>query len=115
MGFGRKQRRQTEIEDATGRHVPHCVCIISTRAPAPSTPLHGFIPVTSTTRIPFRHVAASKDQEQLTQDIYGDEVGYARLAAPSLIWVLPWAIWPVANPQTKRADHGPTRPDQLGG
>ena len=73
---------KTEVEDAMVGMYPHCVYNLNPRAPSIDTPLHAFIP--------FKHVdhmhpnavialAAAKNAEALTHEIYGDEV----------IWI-PW-------------------------
>lgn len=73
---------KTAIEDAMVDLYPHCTFNLNPRASSIDTPLHAFIP--------YRHVdhmhpnaviaiAASRDGERLTREIYGDEV----------IW-MPW-------------------------
>jgi rhamnulose-1-phosphate aldolase/alcohol dehydrogenase len=68
---------KTEIEDAMVGMYPHCVYNLNPRAPSIDTPLHAFIP--------FKHVdhmhpnaviavAAAKNAETLTAEIYGDDV-----------------------------------------
>lgn len=70
---------KTEIEDTMVEMYRHTVYGLNPAASSIDTPLHGFIP--------FRHVdhmhpisviaiAASKDQEGLTQEIFGDEVAW---------------------------------------
>ena len=70
---------KTPIEDDMVAMYPHCVFNLNPRASSIDTPLHAFIP--------FRHVdhthpnaviaiAASSKGEQLTQEIYGDEVAW---------------------------------------
>ena len=76
---------KTEIEDAIVGMYPHTTFNLNPRASSIDTPLHGFIP--------FRHVdhmhpisaiavAASKDQEELTQEIFGQEVGWVPWQRP---------------------------------
>lgn len=76
---------KTEIEDRMVAMYPHTTFNLNPRASSIDTPLHGFIP--------YRHVdhmhpisaiaiAASKDQEQLTRDVYGDEVGWVPWQRP---------------------------------
>ena len=76
---------KTEIEDAMVEMYRHCTYGLNPAASSIDTPLHGFIP--------FRHVdhmhpvsviaiAASKDQERLTQEIFGDEVGWVPWQRP---------------------------------
>jgi rhamnulose-1-phosphate aldolase/alcohol dehydrogenase len=70
---------KTEIEDEMVEMYNHCVYGLNPRASSIDTPLHAFIP--------YRHVdhmhpvsviaiAASKDQEDLTQEIFGNEIGW---------------------------------------
>lgn len=76
---------KTEIEDSMVGMYPHTTFNLNPRASSIDTPLHGFIP--------YRHVdhmhpisaiaiAASKDQEQLTHEVYGDEVGWVPWQRP---------------------------------
>jgi rhamnulose-1-phosphate aldolase/alcohol dehydrogenase len=70
---------KTEIEDQMVEMYRHTVYGLNSTAGSIDTPLHGFIP--------FRHVdhmhpvsvialAASRDQERLTQEVFGGEVGW---------------------------------------
>jgi rhamnulose-1-phosphate aldolase/alcohol dehydrogenase len=74
-----KKGVKTEIEDAMVEMYRHCVYALNPTASSIDTPLHGFVS--------FRHVdhmhpvsviaiAASKDQEGLAQEVFGDEVGW---------------------------------------
>lgn len=76
---------KTEIEDAMVEMHRHSTYGLNPAASSIDTPLHGFIP--------FRHVdhmhpisaiaiAASKDQEALTQEIFGDEIGWVPWQRP---------------------------------
>lgn len=76
---------KTEIEDRMVGMYPHTTFDLNPRASSIDTPLHGFIP--------YRHVdhmhpisviaiAASKDQERLTQEVYGDVVGWVPWQRP---------------------------------
>lgn len=76
---------KTAVEDKMVAMYPHCTFNLNPRASSIDTPLHGFIP--------YRHVdhmhpisaiaiAASKDQERLTQEVYGDEVGWVGWQRP---------------------------------
>ncbi len=76
---------KTEIEDKMVAMYPHTTFNLNPRASSIDTPLHGFIP--------YRHVdhmhpisaiaiAASKDQEQLTQEVFGGEVGWVGWQRP---------------------------------
>jgi rhamnulose-1-phosphate aldolase/alcohol dehydrogenase len=70
---------KTPIEDAMVGYYPHTVYGLNPRASSIDTPLHAFVP--------YRHVdhthpnaviaiAASRDAERWTNEIYGDTVGY---------------------------------------
>jgi rhamnulose-1-phosphate aldolase/alcohol dehydrogenase len=76
---------KTEIEDAMVEMYRHCVYALNPATSSIDTPLHGLIP--------FRHVdhmhpvsaiaiAASKDQADLTQEIFGDEIGWVPWQRP---------------------------------
>lgn len=76
---------KTEIEDAMVGMYRHTVFDLNPRASSIDTPLHGLIP--------FRHVdhmhpvsviaiAASKDQERLTSEIFEEEVGWVPWQRP---------------------------------
>src|ERR1051326_3856074 len=76
---------KTEIEDAMYPMYSHCTFNLNPRACSIDTPLH--------TLVPHKHVdhlhpnaviaiAASVNQEKLTQEIYGDEVIYIRWQRP---------------------------------
>jgi rhamnulose-1-phosphate aldolase/alcohol dehydrogenase len=73
------------IEDALVEMYRHCTFNLNPAASSIDTPLHGLIP--------FRHVdhmhpiaaiaiAASADQERLTREVYGDEVGWVPWQRP---------------------------------
>lgn len=76
---------KTAVEDKMVAMYPHCTFNLNPRASSIDTPLHGFIP--------YRHVdhmhpisaiaiAASEDQERLTREVYGDEVGWVGWQRP---------------------------------
>jgi len=76
---------KTEIEDRMVAMYPHTTFNLNPRASSIDTPLHGFIP--------YRHVdhmhpisaiaiAACADQERLTAEVYGDEVGWVPWQRP---------------------------------
>jgi rhamnulose-1-phosphate aldolase/alcohol dehydrogenase len=70
---------KTEIEDQMVEMYPHCVYGLNPRASSIDTPLHAFIPhrhVDHMHPISVIAIAASKDQEGLTQEIFGDEIGW---------------------------------------
>jgi len=70
---------KTEIEDIMVEMYRHCVYGLNPTASSIDTPLHGFIPslhVDHMHPISVIAIAACKDQEDLTQEIFGDEVAW---------------------------------------
>lgn len=76
---------KTPIEDKMVSYYPHTVFNLNPRASSIDTPLHAFVP--------YRHVdhthpnaviaiAACKDQERLTREIYGADVGWVPWQRP---------------------------------
>jgi rhamnulose-1-phosphate aldolase/alcohol dehydrogenase len=76
---------KTPIEDEMVEMYRHCTYALNPAAASIDTPLHGLIP--------FRHVdhmhpvaviaiAASRDQERLTREVFGDEVGWVPWQRP---------------------------------
>jgi rhamnulose-1-phosphate aldolase/alcohol dehydrogenase len=73
---------KSAIEDALVGMLPHATFNLNPRAPSIDTPLHAFVParhVDHTHPNAVIAIAASRDGERLTREIYGDEV----------VW-LPW-------------------------
>ena len=76
---------KTAIEDAMVALYPHTVYNLNPRASSIDTPLHAFIPhkhVDHTHPNAAIAVAACKYGERLTQEIYGDEVGWVPWQRP---------------------------------
>ncbi len=76
---------KTPIEDELVGMYPHTVYNLNPRASSIDTPLHGFIPskhVDHTHPVAVIAIAASKDGERLTREIYGDEVGWVPWQRP---------------------------------
>jgi rhamnulose-1-phosphate aldolase/alcohol dehydrogenase len=76
---------KTEIEDAMVGMYPHTTFNLNPRASSIDTPLHGFIPhrhVDHMHPISAIAIAASKDQQELTQEIFGDEIGWVPWQRP---------------------------------
>ncbi len=76
---------KTPIEDKMVGYYPHTVFNLNPRASSIDTPLHAYVP--------YRHVdhthpnaviaiAACKDQERLTKEVYGDDVGWVPWQRP---------------------------------
>lgn len=76
---------KTEIEDAMVDMYRHAVYGLNPAVGSIDTPLHGFIPnrhVDHMHPVSVIAIAASKDQEALTQEIFGDEVGWVPWQRP---------------------------------
>ncbi len=70
---------KSEIEDEMVEMYRHCVYGLNPRASSIDTPLHALIPhlhVDHMHPVSVIAIAASKDQEGLTQEIFGDEIGW---------------------------------------
>jgi rhamnulose-1-phosphate aldolase/alcohol dehydrogenase len=68
---------KTEVEDSMVAAYPHCTFNLNPRAASIDTPLHGFVPyphVDHTHPNAVISVAAAKDGERLTKEVYGEEV-----------------------------------------
>jgi rhamnulose-1-phosphate aldolase/alcohol dehydrogenase len=73
---------KTSAEDAVVAMYPHATYGLNPRAPSIDTPLHAFVPyrhVDHTHPVAVIALAAARDGERLTHEVYGDEV----------VWV-PW-------------------------
>lgn len=76
---------KTPIEDAMVAMYPHTVYNLNPRASSIDTPLHAFIPAA---QVDHTHpnaviaIAAARDGEALTAEIYGDEVGWVDWQRP---------------------------------
>ena len=70
---------KTPIEDQMVALYPHCVYNLNPRASSIDTPLHSFIPAA---HVDHTHpnaviaIAAAKNSESLTAEIFGDEIGW---------------------------------------
>jgi rhamnulose-1-phosphate aldolase/alcohol dehydrogenase len=70
---------KTEIEDAMVEMYRHTVYGLNPAASSIDTPLHALIPARHVDHmhpVSVIAIAASKDQESLTQEVFGDEVGW---------------------------------------
>lgn len=76
---------KTAIEDAMVGYYPHTVFNLNPRASSIDTPLHAFVPykhVDHTHPNAVIAIAACKDQERLTEEIYGDAVRWVPWQRP---------------------------------
>ncbi len=95
---------KTEIEDKMVSMYPHCTFNLNPRASSIDTPLHGFIPARHVDHmhpISAIAIAASKDQKQLTKDVYGEEVGWVPWQRPGFDLGLVMGKEARENPQLK--------------
>ena len=66
-------------EDEMVDYLPHCTFNLNPRAASIDTPLHGFVPAI---HVDHMHadaviaIAAAKDSEKLTKEVFGEEMGY---------------------------------------
>jgi rhamnulose-1-phosphate aldolase/alcohol dehydrogenase len=71
--------RGIEHEDEMVDYLPHCTFNLNPRAASIDTPLHGFVPAL---HVDHMHadaviaIAAAKDSERLTKEVFGIEMGY---------------------------------------
>jgi len=66
-------------EDEMVDYLPHCTFNLNPRAASIDTPLHGFVPALHVDHMHADAVialAAAKDSEKLTREVFGDEMGY---------------------------------------
>ncbi|NTS33777.1 bifunctional rhamnulose-1-phosphate aldolase/short-chain dehydrogenase [Phyllobacterium sp. BT25] len=96
--------RGVEDEDRMVGFLPHCTFNLNSRAASIDTPLHGFVP--------FKHVdhmhpdaiiaiAASKNSRELTQEVFGDEIGWLPWRRPGFQLGLDLSAYVAAHPNSK--------------
>jgi len=76
---------KTPIEDKMVSYYPHCTFNLNPRASSIDTPLHAFVPwkhVDHTHPNSVISVAATRRSEQLTREIYGDEIAWTPWMRP---------------------------------
>lgn len=80
-----EQGAKTPIEDKMVSMYRHCAFMLNPRAASIDTPLHSFVPrfhVDHTHPNACIAIAACKDQEKITREIYGDAVGWVPWKRP---------------------------------
>ncbi|UWM79206.1 bifunctional rhamnulose-1-phosphate aldolase/short-chain dehydrogenase (plasmid) [Rhizobium sp. WSM4643] len=93
-----------EDEDRMVGFLPHCTFNLNARAASIDTPLHGFVPFT---HVDHMHpdaiiaIAASKNSKELTQQIFGDEIGWLPWRRPGFQLGLDLGGFVAANPNAK--------------
>jgi rhamnulose-1-phosphate aldolase/alcohol dehydrogenase len=92
---------KTEIEDRMVAMYPHATFGLNPTASSIDTPLHGFIPARHVDHmhpISVIAIAASADQERLTREVFGDEVGWVAWQRPGFDLGLVMGAAARANP-----------------
>ena len=93
-----------EDEDRMVGFLPHCTFNLNARAASIDTPLHGFVPFT---HVDHMHpdaiiaIAASRNSRELTQQIFGDEIGWLPWRRPGFQLGLDLGAFVAANPNAK--------------
>ncbi|CVI64358.1 MULTISPECIES: bifunctional rhamnulose-1-phosphate aldolase/short-chain dehydrogenase [Agrobacterium] len=93
-----------EDEDRMVGFLPHCTFNLNPRAASIDTPLHGFVPYD---HVDHMHpdaiiaIAASKNSKELTQQIFGDEIGWLPWRRPGFQLGLDLEAFVKANPKAK--------------
>ena len=79
--------KTVDQEDEMVHALNHCVFNLNPRAPSIDTCLHGYVPHAHVDHVHSDAViaiAAAKDSEKLTRDIFGDEIGYLPWQRPGI-------------------------------
>jgi rhamnulose-1-phosphate aldolase/alcohol dehydrogenase len=93
-----------EDEDRMVGFLPHCTFNLNPRAASIDTPLHGFVPFT---HVDHMHpdaiiaIAASKNSRELTETIFGAEIGWLPWRRPGFQLGLDLEAFVRANPMAK--------------
>ncbi|MBD8556692.1 bifunctional rhamnulose-1-phosphate aldolase/short-chain dehydrogenase [Rhizobium sp. CFBP 8762] len=91
-------------EDRMVGFLPHCTFNLNSRAASIDTPLHGFVPFT---HVDHMHpdaiiaIAASKNSRELTQQIFGSDIGWLPWRRPGFQLGLDLEAFVKANPSAK--------------
>ncbi|WP_313761007.1 bifunctional rhamnulose-1-phosphate aldolase/short-chain dehydrogenase [Rhizobium sp.] len=91
-------------EDRMVGFLPHCTYNLNSRAASIDTPLHGFVPFT---HVDHMHpdaiiaIAASKNSKELTQQIFGADIGWLPWRRPGFQLGLDLEAFVKANPNSK--------------
>ncbi|MBB3944636.1 rhamnulose-1-phosphate aldolase/alcohol dehydrogenase [Rhizobium skierniewicense] len=93
-----------EDEDRMVGFLPHCTFNLNPRAASIDTPLHGFVPFD---HVDHMHpdaiiaIAASKNSKELTQEIFGADIGWLPWRRPGFQLGLDLEAFVKANPNSK--------------
>jgi len=91
-------------EDRMVGFLPHCTFNLNPRAASIDTPLHGFVPYD---HVDHMHpdaiiaIAASKNSKELTQQVFGDDIGWLPWRRPGFQLGLDLEAFVKANPKAK--------------
>ncbi len=108
---------KTEIEDAMVALYSHATYNLNPRPSSIDTPLHAFVPAR---HVDHMHpnaviaVAAARNSERLTKEIYGDEVIWTPWQRPGFDLGLKLEQICREHPKAEGRDPRRPRPDQLG-
>lgn len=100
----KQQYRGVEFEDEMVAFLPHCTFNLNPRAASIDTPLHAYVPQK---HVDHMHpdaviaIAAAKDGETLTREIYGSDIGWLPWKRPGYelgLWLEKFCL---DNPQAK--------------
>ena len=95
---------KTPAEDSMVGYFPHCTFNLNPRASSIDTPLHGFLPAKFVDHMHPNSViavAASSRSQELTQEIFGDEIGWVPWLRPGFELGLMMQREAEANPALK--------------
>ncbi len=96
--------RGVEFEDEMVGYLPHCTFNLNPRAASIDTPLHAYVPAK---HVDHMHpdaiiaIAAAKDSKALTQEIFGDRIGWLPWKKPGYELGLWLSDFCEKNPDTK--------------
>ncbi|MEM0950378.1 MAG: bifunctional rhamnulose-1-phosphate aldolase/short-chain dehydrogenase [Pseudomonadota bacterium] len=96
--------RGVEFEDEMVGYLPHCTFKLNPRAASIDTPLHAYVPQKHVDHLhpdAIIAIAASKNSRELTQDIFGDEIGWLPWKRPGFELGLWLEDFCKNNPQAK--------------
>jgi rhamnulose-1-phosphate aldolase/alcohol dehydrogenase len=95
---------KTAVEDSMVEMYRQCVFNLNPTASSIDTPLHGLVPywhIDHTHPISVIAIASSQDQERLTQEVFGDEIGYTPWQRPGFDLALKMSEAALQNPHLK--------------
>ncbi|UWR21813.1 bifunctional rhamnulose-1-phosphate aldolase/short-chain dehydrogenase [Sulfitobacter sp. S190] len=96
--------RGVEFEDEMVGYLPHCTFNLNPRAASIDTPLHAYVPAK---HVDHMHpdaiiaIAAAKDSKALTQEIFGDSIGWLPWKKPGYELGLWLSDFCAKNPEAK--------------